>query len=101
MGIRVPDFPNSALKTIKNPKSGMPEGTHCIPTRLLLLVSDTWAVRLPVIICCPSGPLADGHLLDHVGLARRTSAAGANATTGLLLKDLPELERLIGSYDLC
>jgi len=44
-----------------------------------------------------SCPLADGHLLDHVGLARGTSAASTDATTGLLLEDLPELERLVGS----
>jgi hypothetical protein len=48
-----------------------------------------------VVVVCP---LADGHLLDHVGLAGGTSATGANATTGLLLEDLPELERLVGSY---
>ena len=42
--------------------------------------------------------LADGHLLDHVWLARRACYSCRGASTVLLLEDLPELQTLIGSY---
>lgn len=41
--------------------------------------------------------LADGHLLDHLGLAGGGRAASGGCA-GLLLKDLPELEGFIGSW---
>lgn len=40
--------------------------------------------------------LTDGHLLDHVGLSGRARGAGCGGGW-LLLKDLPELQALIGS----
>ena len=40
--------------------------------------------------------LADGHLLDSAGLHGGRSGSSDGRLTGLLLEDLPELERLIG-----
>lgn len=40
-------------------------------------------------------------MLGHLGLGHGTGATDAGATTGLLLKDLPELQALVGSCAVC
>lgn len=43
--------------------------------------------------------LAESHLLDLLGSRRRRSSTSSGRRAGLLLKDLPELQALISSYE--
>lgn len=66
----------------------------CLSSLMLLLnpyLSDTSSF----VIECRN--LADGHLLSCTGLHGSRASGGNGRLTGLLLEDLPELERLIGS----
>ena len=45
-----------------------------------------------------TSPLADCHLLDHIGLSCGSWSTGRGCGGGFLLKDLPELQALISSY---